>query len=119
MVETLMRKIGPLPVWAWALIFTAVVAWYIRRQQSKQAAQSQQNAQQGVSSNLQCVPVSNMTTAAQPMPIQLGDTFVSTGQGGGVSTTSGSPVTTVIGPPTASNSMQPATTPSPSPATNV
>jgi nucleoid-associated protein YgaU len=79
MVETLTQKAGPLPVWAWAGLGTGGLAWYMSSRKKKAAAaaaaaQSQQGL--GDSSNLGTVPVSNLTQAAQPMPIQMGDTFV-------------------------------------------
>jgi hypothetical protein len=78
MGETLKRRLGPLPVWAWFIIFVGLVAAYLIYR-SKKAAATQTAAQgQNLSSNLGTVPVSNLTTAAQPMPIQLGDTFVNT-----------------------------------------
>lgn len=80
MGETLKRKFGPLPVWAWALILVVLVAAYLsyRKKATAAAAAAQQASQNNLSSNLGTVPVSNLTTAAQPMPIQLGDTFVNT-----------------------------------------
>lgn len=118
MLDALTRKYGPLPGWAWGLLIAGAAYWYMSRKkkQAAAAAAAQQNAN-NVSSNLQSVPVSNLTTAAQPMPIQLGDTFVNTGRGGGVSTTSGSPATTVIGSTTSANTMAPGTPPAASPAT--
>jgi hypothetical protein len=81
MGETLRKRFGPLPVWAWALAFVVVVAIYlIYRKNQANAAAAAAAAQQGssASSNLGTVPVSNLTTEAQPMPIQMGDTFVNT-----------------------------------------
>lgn len=96
MFETLRTRIGPLPGWAWgvlALVGALVYMKYRASQQSQQAA----TAAAGSGSTTTTVPVSNLNTSAQPMPIQLGDTFVNTGQGGGVNTTGGNPATTVIG----------------------
>jgi nucleoid-associated protein YgaU len=78
MADTLTRKAGPLPVWGWAAIGTAGLAGFlIYRQRKAAAAAAAAQAQQGLdSSNLGTVPVSNLTTSAQPMPIQMGDTFV-------------------------------------------
>lgn len=120
-MDVITRKYGPLPGWAWLLIVAGIAYFYLEYRKKKQAstAAAQQTQQTGTNSSTPNVPVSNLTTAAQPMPIQLGDTFVDTGTGSGVSTTSGSPVTTVIGPTTASNSLPAASVPQPSPAVNV
>jgi hypothetical protein len=81
MGETLTRRVGFLPIWAWALAFVIVLGVYLSYRKNKAAAAAAAANQQttsNLSSNLGTVPVSNLTTAAQPMPIQLGDTFVST-----------------------------------------
>lgn len=106
---------GPLPVWAWALLFVAVLAFYLSSRKKKAAAATaaaQQQDQNNLSSNLGTVPVSNLTTAAEPMPIQLGDTFVSTST---PETVNVSPSTTVNNQPP-SYTMQTAPVPAPSPA---
>lgn len=115
MGETLKRKYGPLPVWAWALILIGVVAWYLsnRKKAAAAAAAAQQQQANNLSSNLGTVPVSNLTTEAQPMPIQLGDTFVSTP----VSVTPKTVNRIINQPP--SYSLQTAPPPTPSPAVNV
>jgi hypothetical protein len=108
---------GPLPVWAWALLFVAVLAFYLSSKKKKAAAATaaaQQQDQNNLSSNLGTVPVSNLTTAAEPMPIQLGDTFVSTST---PETVNVSPSTTVNNQPP-SYSLQTASVPAPSPAVN-
>lgn len=76
MIETLTQKAGPLPVWAWAGGGTAGLAWYLSSRKKKAAAAAAANQNTGDSSNLGTVPVSNLTQSAQPMPIQMGDTFV-------------------------------------------
>ena len=80
LAETLKQKAGPLPVWAWAGLGTAGLAFYLYRRKQQQAAAAAAAAQQQPmdSSNLGTVPVSNLTTNAAPMPIQMGDTFVNT-----------------------------------------
>jgi hypothetical protein len=115
--ETFKRKIGPLPVWMWFLLLVVVVAIFLnyRKNKAAAAAAAQQNAN-NLSTNLGTTPVSNLTTAAQPMPIQLGDTFVSTTV---PNTVNVSPSTTVNNPPPPSSSMQPAPPPPTSPATTV
>ena len=120
MGETLKRRFGPLPVWVWALIFVGILAAYLSYRNRKAAADAaaQQQASNNLSSNLGTVPVSNLTTMAQPMPIQMGDTFVSTT----VPNTVNVSPTTVIRrggwwPP--SWSLQTAPPPAPSPAVNV
>lgn len=119
MGETLRKRFGPLPVWAWALVFVALLAAYLIHNRNKQAAATaaqQQNSQANLSSNLGTVPVSNLTTAAQPMPIQMGDTFVSTTIPQSVNV---SPSTTVNNQLPATTIQQPAPVPAPSPAVNV
>jgi len=80
MAETLTTRMGPLPVWAWTGLGIGGLGLYLYHQRTKdaQAQADQANADnQGLSSsNLGTVPISNLTTAAQPMPIQMGDTFV-------------------------------------------
>jgi len=100
----------------WFLILVIVVAIYLnyRKNKAMAAAAAQQNAN-NLSTNLGTTPVSNLTTAAQPMPIQLGDTFVSTTV---PNTVNVSPSTTVNNPPP-SSTMQPAPPPPTSPATTV
>lgn len=76
--ETFSHKVGPLPVGAWAALGTGGLALFLikrKSSQNQQAAQAQYGSQ-GVSSNLGAVPLSNLTTAAEPMPIQMGDTFI-------------------------------------------
>ena len=75
--ETLRTKAGPLPIWAWAAIGTAGLAGVMYYRQKKASAQAAQAAPTD-QSNLGTVPISNLTTSAQPMPIQMGDTFVNT-----------------------------------------
>ena len=77
MADTLKQKAGPLPIWGWAAVGTLGLAGvlYYRNKKAQEAAAAAD--QQGLdSSNLGTVPVSNLTTSAQPMPIQMGDTFV-------------------------------------------
>lgn len=83
--QTLTQKAGPLPVWAWAGLGTAALAlfMYERNKKAAAAAAAAQNTQGMDSSNLGTVPVSDLTTAAQPMPIQMGDTFVNVSSGDG------------------------------------
>jgi hypothetical protein len=122
MGETLRQRWGPLPVWGWAIIFVAVLGFYMyRKNKAAQAAAAAQANAQGVNSNATNlnVPVSNLTTAAQPMPIQLGDTFINTGAGGGISSPNGQPNTTLIGNVNPGGTMIPAGPPQPSAATQV
>ena len=121
--ETLQSQAGPLPVWVWAVGGTAAIGgylWYRQKKQASQAAQAQQ-AQGPDQSNLGTVPVSNLTTQAQPMPIQLGDTFVNVPEDEPGKSPSSSGTRTVAGPfgthpmPGAAN-LQPAGVPAPPPA---
>lgn len=115
MGDTLRRRFGPLPIWAWALILVAILAMYLSYRKKQAAAASAQAQSQGLSSNLGTVPVSNLTTVAQPMPVQMGDTFVSTTV---PNTVNVSPSTTVNNQPP-SYSLQPAPPPAPSPAVHM
>lgn len=77
MSETLKNKVGPLPTWAWAGLATAGLGGYllVRKKQSVAAANAAAAANAN-SSNLGTVPISNLSTAAEPMPISVGPTFV-------------------------------------------
>jgi len=79
MGETLRTKAGPLPVWAWAGLGTAALTLFLVYRKNKVTA-AQNNAASPNQSNLGTVPLSNLTTQGQPMPIQMGDTFVSVSQ---------------------------------------
>lgn len=118
MGEAITRKYGPLPAWAWGLVVMIVAFVYLQYSKKKKQAAAQQQVANNNSTNLGTTPVSNLTQQAQPMPIQLGDTFINTGQGGGITSASGSPATTLV-TPTASNSMNPASVPQVSPATSM
>jgi hypothetical protein len=114
MGETLRQKLGPVPVWTWALAFVAVLYFYLKYRKNKAtAAAAAANAQTGgaMPSNLGNVPVSNLTTTAQPMPIQMGDTFVNTTV---PNTVNVSPSTTVNNQ-VPSGTLQPVGVPAPSP----
>lgn len=116
MGETLKRRVGILPIWAWGLILVVVLALYLSYRKKKAAAAAAAANQQtgnNLSSNLGTVPVSNLTTAAQPMPIQMGDTFVNTTV---PTTVNASP--TINNPPPPATTTQPAPPPPPSPVVN-
>jgi hypothetical protein len=113
MFEALTRKYGPLPGWAWGLIVAGVAYWYLVRRKKQQAAAAAAAAQaQGLSSNLGTVPVSNLTTSAEPMPIQMGDTFVNVPQSISQTVTPTTPIT-INEPP--AQPLQPAPVPTVSP----
>lgn len=81
--ETLTHKIGPLPVWVYAGLGVTGLAVVMARKKKKTATTADQAAQQAASStgsNLGAVPISNLTTAASPMPFQTGDVFVTVPQ---------------------------------------
>lgn len=114
MGETLKRRVGPLPIWGWTVLLVIVLAAFLISRRNKASAAAAAAASQqanSTSSNLGTVPVSNLTTAAQPMPVQLGDTFVNTTV---PNTVNVSPSTTVNNQPPA-YSMQTAPLPAPSP----
>lgn len=82
--QTFTKKAGPLPIWAWAGLGTAGLAgfmYYRNKKKAAAAAAAQQQQGLGDSSNLGTVPISDLTTAASPMPIQMGDTFVNVDTG--------------------------------------
>lgn len=76
MADTLTTRIGPLPTWAWAGLGTGGLALYMVERNKKKAAAAAATQQSPIQSNLGTVPISNLTTQAQPMPFQMGDTFV-------------------------------------------
>lgn len=79
MASALTSKVGPLPLWGWTGIGVLGVGGILYEKKKKAAAAAaaaQANSQGLDSSNLGTVPISSLTTAAQPMPIQMGDTFV-------------------------------------------
>lgn len=110
--ETMSARIGPLPTWAWIGGGAVAVGGFMYMRNRKNQQQAQQQAQTGtpVASNLNTTtPVSNLTTQAQPMPIQLGDTFVNTDGNQGV--TAPAPSTTVGPPNPSAGNLTPAAMP--------
>jgi hypothetical protein len=73
--QTLTTKAGPLPIWAWAGLGTAA-AWYFLYQRKKNLQAAANAANNNTSSNLGTVPISNLTTTAQPMPTNVGPIIV-------------------------------------------
>lgn len=76
--DTLTRRLGPAPVWVWAGVGIAALVGYEVYRKRQQSNNQNNTTTSADSSNLGTTPVSNLTTQAQPMPIQMGDTFVST-----------------------------------------
>lgn len=115
MGQTLTKKAGPLPVWAWLGIGTIGVGGFLYIRQRQQAATAASQDTQGLgSSNLGNVPISDLTTQAQPMPIQMGDTFVDVTT---PPTTVSTPIT-ITNPPPSNSPAKPAPgTPSKPPVT--
>lgn len=117
--DTLTEKAGPLPVWGWAGIgFVLVVGYVIWKKKQAMNAQAAAATNQAGSSNLNNVPISNLTVAAQPMPYQAGDTFVNVTGGGASSTatatgTGGTGGTATVTPPATPAPKTPVTTPKP------
>lgn len=117
-LAVLRNKVGPFQLWVWGLIAFALALgfmWYRKRQQgTQQPATSGGNIPQTANVPASNVPTSNLAQTAQPMPIQMGDTYVGT-QGGTptVQSTTGIPNTTVVQNPQAntppSGSMTPGT----------
>lgn len=71
----LTTKAGPLPVWAWGGIGVVGLSGYLiyRKKQAMNADMNQQGSD--TSSTVMGAP-SNLSVQAQPMPFQMGDTFV-------------------------------------------
>ncbi len=80
--DTLTKKAGPLPVWAWAGLGVAVLAVFMIQRNKKAAAAAADEAAQedqsgGVpATNLGSNSLSNLVPQAYPMPFQMGDIFV-------------------------------------------
>lgn len=118
--DTLRERFGPLPVWAWTGILIIVVALYLsyRKRQQSHAEESQAATPNTPAVSTTNVPVSNLTTAAQPVPIQMGDTFVNApGPAATVSSSTGIPNTTVISNPQANTPAASSLTPAAKPST--
>jgi hypothetical protein len=110
--DTLTKDAGPLPIWAWASIFTLLVLGFLLYEKKKNmTAAANAASNQATSSNLGTTPVSNLTVSAEPMPIQMGDTFVNVPP----STTTATATNTVNNPPPPSGTLPPAPTPTPTP----
>lgn len=75
--DTLTHKVGPAPVWVWAGAGVAVIVGYEYYRRKQQQSQQDNTTTNALSSNTG-QPISNLTQAAQPMPFQMGDTFVQT-----------------------------------------
>jgi hypothetical protein len=85
--ETLKEKRGGLPTWAWALVFVAILALYLKHKKStagggSAATQAATNAaaQQSASDLGSAANLANLFNVAGLMPYQGGDTFVNTTQ---------------------------------------
>lgn len=84
--ETLREKRGPLPTWAWALLFTGLLAVYLihRRQKagsSANGAASQAAANQANSNLGSAAELANMFEVAGLMPYSGGNVYVNEAQG--------------------------------------
>jgi hypothetical protein len=82
--ETLKEKRGGLPTWAWALVFVAILALYLKHKKSTGSAATQAStnaaAQQSASDLGSAANLANLFNVAGLMPYQGGDTFVNTTQ---------------------------------------
>jgi len=79
--QTLSGKLGPLPVWVWALIVVGAAYWYIKRKSSS----SSSNPTGTNATNLAGVTSpANLTTIAWPMPGNGGDQQFPVGRPRGV-----------------------------------
>lgn len=84
--DTLTKKAGPLPVYAWAGLGVALMALFmIQRNKKKAAAAAAATADSnsgGVpATNLGSNSLSNLVPQAYPMPFQMGDIFVNSPTG--------------------------------------
>lgn len=75
--DTLTHKVGPAPVWLWVTGGVALLVGY-EVYRKRQQQNNQDNTTTSALSSNTGQPISNLTTEAQPMPIQMGDTFVQT-----------------------------------------
>jgi LysM repeat protein len=79
-MDTLKGKLGPLPTWVWALLFTAGLAVFLIHRKSKAAASDTSTAASGqTNSDLgSASELANMFEVAGLMPYQGGDVYVNT-----------------------------------------
>jgi hypothetical protein len=109
MGNTLRQRMGPLPVWAWAGIGFMILVFYLYKKNQKAQAAAQQQANNNSSNLGNANNTSNLTTQAQPMPIQMGDVFVN---GQAQSTTPAcTPGVALCTSTTPTNTLAPATVP--------
>lgn len=74
--QDLQAKAGPLPVWAWAGLGTVGIAGYLIYRKKQSMTQAANQATTNTTSSSVPGGPSNLTTQAEPMPINTGDTFV-------------------------------------------
>lgn len=81
--ETLKKKAGPMPVWAWAVFGVGALAVFLIYRQKKSGAASANGQTTTSSPNATALgsnELSNLVPTAYPMPFQLGDVFVNNSQ---------------------------------------
>lgn len=78
--STLKSKAGPLPIWAWAGLFTVALALVLMRRKAKSADTSGAAADQTNSDLGSAAQLANMFEVAGLMPYQGGDVYVNTTQ---------------------------------------
>lgn len=76
--ETLKTKAGPLPVWAWTLFGTILLALVLIRQKNKNAGQTKAAADQTNTDLGTAAQLANMFEVAGLMPYQGGDVYINT-----------------------------------------
>ena len=94
-MSTLKQKMGPMPVWVWALLGTAALALVLIRKKSTTNADTTGAAADQTNSNLSSASeLANLFNVAGLMPYQGGDVYVNT------TSTAASPPTKTTGPVT-------------------
>lgn len=76
--DTLKQKVGPLPIWAWTLLGTILLALVLMRSKNKNAATTKSAADQTNSDLGSAAELANMFEVAGLMPYQGGDVYINT-----------------------------------------
>jgi LysM repeat protein len=77
-MSTLKQKMGPMPVWVWALLGTATLALFLIRKKSSSTATDSTSSDQSNSDLGSASELANLFNVAGLMPYQGGDVYVNT-----------------------------------------